>query len=53
MNTASIQLPAWIEVVLIPLLNIIMALIVSGLIMFAVGVDPFEAVGIRISFSQA
>jgi len=48
MNTAAIPLPAWLEVVVIPILNIIMALIASGLIMLAIGVDPLEAVGIMI-----
>jgi len=48
MNTAAIPLPAWIEVVVIPLLNIVMALVASGLIMLAIGVDPIEAVGIMI-----
>jgi len=48
MSTSSIALPAWIEVVLIPILNVIMALFFAGLIMFAIGVDPVEAVGIMI-----
>jgi len=49
MNTAAIPLPAWLEVVVIPILNIIMALIASGLIMLAIGVDPLEAVRIMIT----
>jgi len=48
MNTNNVSLPAWIEVVLIPLLNILLALFVAGLIMLAIGVDPFHAVGIMI-----
>lgn len=47
-NTSSIPLPAWIEVGVIPILNILMALFVSGLIMLAIGVNPIEAVGIMI-----
>ncbi len=48
MNTSAVPLPAWIEVVLIPLLNILLALIVAGLIMLTIGVDPVEAVAIMI-----
>jgi len=46
--TSSIPLPAWLEVVVIPILNIIMALFFAGLIMLAIGVNPIEAVGIMI-----
>ena len=48
MNTSSIPLPAWIEVVVIPILNLLMALFFAGLIMLAIGVDPKKAVGIMI-----
>ncbi|MBX2835624.1 MAG: ABC transporter permease [Gammaproteobacteria bacterium] len=48
MNTASIPLPAWLEVVVIPLLNIALALFFAGLIMLAIGVDPVNAVGVMI-----
>lgn len=48
-NTSSIPLPAWLEIGLIPVLNIIMALFFSGLIMLAIGVNPIEAVGIMIN----
>lgn len=48
MNTASIPLPTWIEVVLIPLLNILLALFAAGLIMLAIGVNPIEAVTIML-----
>ena len=48
MNTSNIPLPAWIEVILIPLLNILLALFVAGLIVLAIGVDPVEAMGILI-----
>ena len=47
-NTASVPLPAWLEVVVIPILNILVALFFSGLIMLAIGVDPFEATAIMI-----
>ena len=46
--TASVPLPAWLEVVVIPILNIVVALFFSGLIMLAIGVDPIEATGIMI-----
>jgi len=49
MNTSNIELPAWIEVGIIPLLNIIMALMFSGLILLAIGVNPVEAVGIMLN----
>jgi len=47
-NTASVPLPAWLEVVVIPILNIAVALFFAGLIMLAIGVDPIEAVGIMV-----
>jgi len=47
-STASVPLPAWLEVVVIPILNIVVALFFSGLIMLAIGVDPIEATGIMI-----
>jgi simple sugar transport system permease protein len=48
-NTSSVPLPAWLEVVVIPILNIMMALFFAGLIMLAIGVNPVEAVGIMIN----
>ena len=48
-NTSSIALPSWLEIGVIPVLNIIMALFFSGLIMLAIGVNPIEAVGIMIN----
>jgi len=47
-NTSSINLPAWLEVGVIPLLNIVMALFFAGLIMLVIGVNPLEAVGIMM-----
>lgn len=47
-STVSVPLPAWLEVVVIPLLNIVVALFFSGLIMLAIGVNPVEATGIMI-----
>ncbi len=48
-STASVPLPGWVEVGLIPILNLAVALFFSGLVMLAVGIDPFEAVGIMIN----
>lgn len=48
MNTSTIPLPAWLEVIVIPLLNILMALFFAGLIVLGVGVNPVEAVSIMI-----
>ena len=48
LNTSNIALPAWIEIVLIPLLNILMALFFAGLIVLAIGENPFAAVKILI-----
>lgn len=48
-STSSVTLPAWIEIGVIPILNIFMALFFAGLIMLAIGVNPIEAVGIMIN----
>ncbi|MCK5924014.1 MAG: ABC transporter permease, partial [Methylococcales bacterium] len=48
MNTGHIPLPGWLEVGVIPILNILLALFFAGLIMLAIGVNPIEAVGIMI-----
>ena len=39
-------LPRWIDVGLVPVINIVIALLVSGLIIFAIGENPWEAVKI-------
>ena len=49
MNTGNVELPAWIEVLLIPVLNICMALFFAGMIIFAIGENPVEAVGIMLN----
>ena len=49
MSTSNIELPAWIEVILIPVLNILMALFFAGLIILAIGENPVEAVSIMIN----
>ncbi len=49
MNTGNITLPAWLEIIVIPILNILLALFFAGLIMLAIGVDPVAAVGIMLN----
>ncbi len=49
MSTSNVELPAWIEVILIPVLNICLALFFAGLIIFAIGESPLEAVGIMLN----
>ena len=45
MSAARAPLPRWVDIVLIPIINIAMALFVSGLIILAIGENPIEAVG--------
>ncbi|MEH6631997.1 MAG: ABC transporter permease [Halopseudomonas aestusnigri] len=48
MSSPSKTLPAWIDVGLIPLINITFAFIVSGLVIFIIGEDPIEAVKLLV-----
>ncbi len=41
-------LPVWADIALIPLVNILLALLVAGLIIFLIGEDPIEALEILI-----
>jgi simple sugar transport system permease protein len=43
-TTAPGPLPRWIEIGALPVVNLLMALIVSGLIVLAVGENPFAAI---------
>ncbi len=43
MSTPNKSLPVWADVILIPVINITMALIVAGLVIFAIGENPFKA----------
>lgn len=47
MNT----LPKWVDVGLIPLINLVLAFIVSGLVVLSIGENPFEAM--RVLFTGA
>ncbi|MFT6775135.1 MAG: ABC-type uncharacterized transport system permease subunit, partial [Paracoccaceae bacterium] len=42
------QLPRWVDLGLIPLLNLIAAFLVAGLVVLLVGEDPIEAVRIIV-----
>ncbi|WP_298727259.1 ABC transporter permease [uncultured Ferrovibrio sp.] len=46
--TARHPLPAWIDIGVIPIANVLLALVVAGLIVLAVGINPFEAVSIML-----
>jgi ABC-type uncharacterized transport system permease subunit len=39
-------LPRWVDIALLPLLNVVLAFLVGGLIVLAVGQNPLQAVGI-------
>jgi len=39
------KVPAWVNIALIPFLNILLAFIVSGLVILAIGENPIEAAG--------
>src|ERR1700754_3957767 len=41
-------LPRWADIVLLPLLNVVLAFFIGGLIVLAVGQNPFQAVGIML-----
>jgi simple sugar transport system permease protein len=42
------SLPRWADVILLPLLNVVLAFLVGGLIVLAVGQNPLQAVGIML-----
>jgi general nucleoside transport system permease protein len=42
-------LPRWIEIGVLPLVNLLLALIVTGLIVMAIGENPFTAIGTMAS----
>jgi ABC-type uncharacterized transport system permease subunit len=44
MSTTAGPLPRWIEIGGLPLINLLMAMIVSGLIVLAIGENPFDAI---------
>ena len=42
------KMPKWADVALIPLINLVLALIVSGLVVILIGEDPIEAMQIMV-----
>jgi general nucleoside transport system permease protein len=48
MSTASVPLPNWISYGLMPLLNIVTAFLISGLVVWSIGEDPFEALSLLV-----
>ena len=44
MSTASVKLPNWINYGLMPLINLIVAFLISGLVVWFIGESPLEAV---------
>lgn len=42
------SLPRWVDIALLPLLNVVLAFLVGGLIVLAVGQNPLQAVGIML-----
>ncbi|MEL6587315.1 MAG: ABC transporter permease [Pseudomonadota bacterium] len=44
-------LPKWADIVLIPLINLLLALFVSGIVVALIGKDPFEALYILVTGS--
>ena len=41
-------LPKWVDIILIPLLNISLAFFVSGIVIFLIGENPFSAVSVML-----
>ncbi len=48
MSGARQPLPGWVDIGLIPVVNVLLAFVVVGLIVLAIGVNPFTAVRIMI-----
>lgn len=49
MSTVSVPLPGWINYGLIPLLNLILAFLFSGLVVWAIGESPLEALKLLVN----
>ncbi len=48
MSEGAKPLPRWIDIGVVPILNVAMALVVSGLVIMAIGEDPMEAVMVML-----
>ncbi len=51
MSRAKVPLPVWADVVLIPAINLLIAFLVSGIIIYLIGENPIEA--FRVMFQGA
>jgi simple sugar transport system permease protein len=49
MSARNITLPRWVDIVAIPLTNVLLAFLVAGVIVLAIGQNPLEASQIMIS----
>ena len=43
------ELPAWVDIAAIPLLNLTLALLIAGLVVLVIGENPFEALAILLN----
>lgn len=48
MSARPSQLPRWIDIGVLPVINVILALMVAGLILWTIGANPLDAVGILV-----
>lgn len=48
MSTASVPLPNWMSYGLLPLLNLVTALFISGIVVWGIGEDPFAALRLLV-----
>ena len=49
MSTASVPLPNWINYALLPLVNLILAFLVSGFVVWVIGESPYEALKLMLA----
>jgi simple sugar transport system permease protein len=49
MASARGELPAWVDIGLIPFLNLVVALLVAGLVVLIIGENPLQALGIMLN----
>src|SRR5260221_12485340 len=49
MSVKNITLPRWVDIAAIPLTNVLLAFLVAGVIVLAIGENPLEASQIMIS----
>lgn len=49
MSTASFPLPRWIDYAVLPLLNLMLAFLVSGLVVWIIGENPLEALKLMLN----